>query len=147
MRSWPFAVLLVAALSVAPGPACAGVQEPQAPATIVTPRDIAQSPERYDGIEVTVSGKLTSEGNYFSRSRKVYLVGDNGDRLEVRPWVPLSSPPPRNASDTQAATLADYLDQHVELRGVLRRPAATVTAAKPPATIVLDVKSAKILKP
>jgi hypothetical protein len=146
MRSWPIAVLLVAAQSVVPGPACASVQEPQEPAKIVTPRDVTQSPERYGGVEVTISGKLISEGNYFSRSRKVYLVGESGDRLEVKPWVPLSSPPPRNASDKQPETLADYLDQQVELRGVLRSTKATVPPANAPATIVLDVKSAKILK-
>lgn len=145
MRSWPIAVLVVSALSVVPGPACASVQEPQ-PAKIVTPRDIRQAPERYDGVEVTVSGRLIGEGNYFSRNRKVYLVGESGDRLEVKPWVPLAAPPPRNASDKQAETLADYLDQRVELRGVLRRAEPTATA-KAPATIVLNVKSARILRP
>jgi hypothetical protein len=146
MRSWPIAVLVVSALSVVPGPACASVQDPQ-PTKVVTPRDIAQAPERFDGVEVTVIGRLIAEGNYFSRNRKAYLVGESGERLEVKPWVPLSSPPPRNASDKQPETLADYLDQQVELRGVLRRAEATATAAKAAATIVLDVKSAKILKP
>src|SRR3954451_12957190 len=127
MRHRPTAALLFS-FSVAIGLACgsapvASRQEPRSTMTdsatqrpAVTVADLNAKPDKYEGADVKVVGRLTSEGNYFSRSRKVFLV-DEEDRVEVIPWVPLSAPPTQSDAPSQPKTLADFLNQRVELRG------------------------------
>jgi hypothetical protein len=145
------ALLVIAPFATIPAVACAGtIQAADTPraAKAVTVSDLSREPERFSRQEVKVTGRLTSDGNYFSRNRKIWLTAPSGERVEVTLWLPLSSPPPRSESAPGIPTLADYLDQNVELQGVFRRmEAAPGAAPKSGAGFVLDVKSAKILRP
>ena len=128
----------------APPPPSSGAAQPADAAQAATVRELLAEPGRFAGRPVTVRGRLIAEGNYFSRNSKLFLVDDEARRLEVRPWLPRSTPPPRgDAQPAGPPTQADFLDQRVELTGRLR-PATTEAA---PAAPALEVTSARILPP
>ena len=134
---------LIATIMVTVSVACATAQLAAGQQTQVTVSELTAKPGSFEGTDVKVIGKLTSEGNYFSRSRKFLLVDDDVQerRVEVTAWLPLSAPPPRSDTDKQPTTMADYLDKRVELRGCLRR------RAESPREWRFEVKSARIVSP
>jgi hypothetical protein len=112
---------LILTLQLTGGSACAAAQLAEVQPSAVTIAQLAATPERYENADIKVVGKLASEGNYFSRSRKFFLLDDQQGRIEVKPWLPLSAPPPRSDTASQPKTMADLIDQRIELRGGLSR--------------------------
>jgi hypothetical protein len=129
---------LIVTLQLTAGAACVSAQLAEVQPSAVSIAQLAANPERYENADLKIVGRLASEGNFFSRNRKFFLVDDGQQRIEVKPWLPLSTPPPRSDSASQATTMADMIDQRVELRGGLRRVADAsrswqfiVTSAQP----------------
>ena len=112
-----------------------------APATV---QQLLANPAALAGRPIVVSGKLVGEGNYFSRRSKLFLVDDADRRIEVTPWLPRSIPPRQDDSRPAPPTQADFLDQRVQLTGVLRVGRAADAAAP---TLTLEVTTAKIVRP
>jgi len=122
--------------------ACAAAQVTAGQPQTSTVQALTDHPDQFAGVELKVTGRLTSEGNYFSRGRKIFLTDEQGRRLDVTNWAPLSVPPPRDGAP-QPKTMADYLDQTVELSGVLRPQTAGGSRSASP--WLFEVKSAKIV--
>jgi hypothetical protein len=53
----------------------------------LTPTQVNAAPERYLGREITVAGTLQAEGQM--PTPRFFLVGDDGARLAVDPWLPI----------------------------------------------------------
>jgi hypothetical protein len=115
--------LIILTLQLTGGAACATAQLAEVQPATVGIAQLAATPERFENADIKIVGRLASEGNYFSRNRKFFLVDDRQGRIEVKPWLPLSAPPPRSDSSAQPKTLADMIGQRVELRGGLSRTA------------------------
>jgi hypothetical protein len=139
------ALVVVQCLAITVTAACIFAQTPAREPRATTVAELKASPDRFVEVEVVVTGKLVAEGNYFSRSRRTFLAGANGQQIEVLPWLPLSAPPPRSDTDKGPATLADFLDQTVELRGMLRRTPGDTTGPHEPYRFT--VRSARIVPP
>jgi hypothetical protein len=131
---------LIATHALALAVSCASAQVAADRQPTVTVADLTSRPDRFAGADVKVVGRLTGEGNYFSRKRKIVLL-DQDRRLEVIPWLAWSTPPPRSDTDRQQPTMADFLDERVELRGRLRQ------SGDADATWRFEVMSARILPP
>ena len=114
---------LILTLQLTGGFACATAQLAEVQPSTVTIAQLAATPERYENTDIKVVGRLASEGNYFSRSRKFFLLDDRQGRIEVKPWLPLSAPPPRSDSAAEPKTMSDLIDQRLELRGGFSRTA------------------------
>ena len=114
---------LILTLQLTGGSACATAQLAAVQPSTVSIAQLAATPERYENADIKVVGRLTSEGNYFSRNRKFFLLDDRQGRIEVKPWLPLSAPPPRSDTAAEPKTMSDLIDQRVELRGGLGRTA------------------------
>jgi hypothetical protein len=142
-RSSPFLpVAFASLLSVA----CVSAQNVGAPPA-VTPAEVAKAPDQFADKNVTLTGTLTVEGNYYpQRKQKILLVDKTGSRVEVNRWLPSSTPPPQNDASPTRETLADYLGQEVELTGVLKRQdTPRSSTGQPIGEFLLVVKSAKVV--
>jgi hypothetical protein len=102
--------------------------------------DLVAKPETYGDQPIRVRGKLENAGKNFFTDRRIALNDGKGHSLEVRPWLPLSRPGPSSGTRS-GPTLADYLDQQVEIVGSLTR--RTEPDRKP--DYILQVKSAKVV--
>lgn len=98
----------------APLPAAASVQpEPDI-------KSVASDPTRFIGKTVTLSGTLANQGkNYFTDLVVILNDEKKENFIYVEPWLPTSVPPALPGIPARE-TLADYLDQKVELSGTLR---------------------------
>lgn len=138
MASWIRCLSLVALVAASGEARCAtppsGAGGPPKP----TVKSIAQDPASWVDKDAVLTGTLENQGaNYFTDLR-VVLRDDEGNKLAVKPWLPVAVPPgPR--SGPRPKTLSQYLGKKVELVATLRhgelRDAGT--------TYYLEVKEAR----
>jgi hypothetical protein len=145
-----------AAIAGAAIAACASVPlvhcSPDSPATVqleqrIVPdtslKELAANPESYLGRTVQVTGRLENIGKNYFTDLRVGLKGEDGAFVYVTPWLPLELPPsPPGGSRPSPATLSEYLDRTVNLRGVLER----VTLKGAGEVYSIRVESAEIVR-
>ncbi|MBI1787855.1 MAG: hypothetical protein HYR60_09940 [Acidobacteria bacterium] len=106
-------------------------------------KSIAANPTKYLKTAVKLTGRLENEGkNYFSDLR-VVLKDAQGNRLYIRPWLPVELPPPPPGSPAhKRPTLAEFLGKDVEITAIVDRgPLRSVGEV-----YLLEVKSAKVVR-
>lgn len=104
-------------------PASAARPAPQPVAVSV--EDLERSPEKFRERPVRVSGRLENEGRNYFTDLRVVLKDEEGRKVPVRPWLPVSLPPrpPSAATGSPRAVLSDFLGQEVELTATVRKGA------------------------
>ncbi|MFN7925399.1 MAG: hypothetical protein U0Q16_35195 [Bryobacteraceae bacterium] len=90
-----------------------------------------------------MQGTLVNEGKNYFTDRRVVLQEKSGEKIHVRPWLPLSVPPmPPGSKEAPRATLSDYLGKRVELEGTIEKGSVRGVGE----THMLVVRKARILE-
>jgi len=113
-----FATILLIGL-VACEPSGVALQPTSASTTPVVPTQAGVTPPATvipstPGSRIEVEGVLEVEGSL--PSLRFYVLTDQGERLEVMPWLPVEVMHPP-AGQTAPPTMADWVGQKVKLRG------------------------------
>jgi hypothetical protein len=136
-----FVSTILVALTASAG-ACAQRPEPtlEPQARLVAIADLVARPAEYAERDVRVRGRLENAGTNYFRDRRIVLSDAKGQRIDVRPWLPLSRPAP-GAQQRTAPTLAEFLDRQVELVGTFVRRKESTRDDE----YVFQVTSAKVI--
>ncbi len=127
-----------------PSPAGCGAQEGEQreAAAEATIESVAERPADYLHKSVRLKGRLENEGKNLFTDVRIVLKDGEGNFLHVRPWAPISLPPPPGRSGQRPPVISDFLGKEVELEAVVRRG----TIRKAGEVYLLEVKSAKVVK-
>jgi hypothetical protein len=103
---------------------------------------IADRPADFAGKLVLLEGTLVNEGKNYFTDLRVVLKDKEGNRIHVRPWLPMEMPPGPPGMKGTRPTLSQYLNKQVELTGTVEKGALRALGE----VHQVVVKQARILK-
>ncbi len=104
---------------------------------------LAASPQDFSGEPLRIVGILDNEGTNYFTDLRVVLKDDAGDKIYVRPWLPMSTPPsPIVGGDAEPETLSQFLGKRVELTAVVERG----TLKRVGEVYLLNVESCRVVE-
>lgn len=101
---------------------------------------IAAAPAKFLGKYVAVEGTLANEGRNYFTDLRVVLKEKSGEKIYVRPWLPMEAPP--GPGGRTRTVLSKFLNQRVELKGTFEKGELRGVGD----TYLLAVKEARILR-